>query len=141
MPLACPHSTYRAEIGIKTVKRLITNNTALQGSLNTDALQQAILQYLNTPDPATKLSPDQCVFGRPLKDLKPILHSHYIPHPTWGVTLAAREEALRNRHMKEAERWTVHTRKLPPLAVGHKACIKKPDRSVSQQMGQDRHHH
>ena len=100
-----------AEIGINTVKRLITNNTDPHGSLNSNALQCAILQYRNTHDPATKLSPAKCVFGRPIKDFIPILPSCYIPHPTWSDTLAAREVALRNRHMKEAERWTVHTRR------------------------------
>ena len=77
---------------------------------------------LEHPDPATKLSPVQCVFGRPIKDFKPILPSHYIPHPTWSETLASREEAFRHRHMKEAEPWTVNTRRLPPRAVGH--CIR-----------------
>ena len=61
--VARPHSNCRAEIGVKTVKGLITNNTNPHGSLNTYALQCAILQYQNTPDPATKLSPAQCVFG------------------------------------------------------------------------------
>ena len=109
--VAHPHLNCRADIGVKTVKRLITNNTNPHGSLNTDALQRAILQYRNTPDPATKLSPAQCVFGRPIKDFIPILPGRYIPHPTWSDTLAAREEALRNRHMKDAEQWTVHTRR------------------------------
>ena len=83
-------------------------------------------QYRNTPDPATKLSSAQCVFGRPIKDFIPIrvLPGHYIPQPTWSDTEAAREEALRDRHMKEAERWTVHARRLPPLAVGHHVCIQ-----------------
>ena len=29
-----------------------------------------------------------------------------------------------NRHMKEAEQWTMHTGRLPPLAVGHCVCIQ-----------------
>ena len=122
--VAHQHSNCRAAIGIKTVKRLITNNTDPHGSLNTDALQHAILQYQNTPDPATKLSLAQCVFGRPIKDFILILPSLYLLHPSCSDTRAAREEFLRNRHMKEAERWTVHTRRLPPLAVGHHIHIQ-----------------
>jgi hypothetical protein len=57
--VAFPHSNCRAEIGVKTVKWLITNNTDSHGSLDTNALQQAILQYHNTPDPNTKISPAQ----------------------------------------------------------------------------------
>ncbi|KAK2563997.1 hypothetical protein P5673_012204 [Acropora cervicornis] len=128
--VAQPHSKCRAEIGVKTVKCLITNNPDPQGSLNTDALQGAMLQYRSTPDPATKLSLAQSVFGRPMKDFIPILPAPLpsasldLHHPTWNDTLAAREEALRNRHMREAERWTVCTRRLPPLAVSHYVRIQ-----------------
>ena len=56
------------------------------------------------------------------------LHTHtsgrYIPHPNGSDTLAARKEAIMNRHMKEAEQWTMHTGRLPPLAVGHCVCIQ-----------------
>lgn len=59
-----------------------------------------------------------------MKDFIPILPGRYLHHPTWSDTLAAREEALRNRHMREAERWRVHTRRLPPPAVSHYVRIQ-----------------
>ena len=138
-----PHSNCRAEIGVKTVKCLITNNTDPHGSLNTDALQRAILKYQNTTDSATKLPPAQCIFGRPIKDFIPVLPGRYIPHPTWSDTLEAREEALRNRHMKEAERCTVHSahHEITTSCSRPPCMYSKPDRSISQQVGQNRRHH
>ena len=77
-----------------------------------------MLQYRNTPDPETKVSPAVCVFGRPIKDFILVLPGRYEPHPTWKDTLDRREEALRVRHMKAQERWSEHTKRLPPLKVG-----------------------
>ena len=122
--VAYPHSNCRAEIAVKTVKRLLMDNTGPSGNLNTDAFQRAMLQYRNTPDKETGISPAQCIFGRPIRDFIPIHPGRYEPHPTWRETLLAREEALRNRHMKMAERLTEHTQRLPPLKVGDKVRIQ-----------------
>ena len=122
--VAFPHSNCRAEIGVKTMKRLITDNTGPAGDLATDAVQRAVLQYRNTPDPITKISPALCVFGRPTRDFIPITPGKYRPHETWHETLKAREEALRKRHIRMADTWAEHTKRLPPLAVGDSVRVQ-----------------
>ena len=122
--VAFPHSNCRAEIGVKTIKRMITSNTSPTGELDTDAFRVAMLQYRNTPDPETKVSPAVSVFGKPVKNFIPVLPGRYEPHPTWKDTLDRREEALRVRHMKAQERWSEHTKRLPPLKVGDLVCIQ-----------------
>ena len=67
--VAFPHSNCRAEIGVETIKRIITDSVGKNGDTNLDNFQRAILQYRNTPDRDTKLSPAMCIFGRPTKDL------------------------------------------------------------------------
>ena len=61
--VAFPHSNCRAEIGVKSMKRLITGNVGNSGDLNTDKFQRAVLAHRNTPDPLTKQSPAQIIFG------------------------------------------------------------------------------
>ena len=122
--VAFPHSNCRAEVGVKTVKRLITGNVGRNGSLNIDAFQKAILQYRNTPDPSTKLSPAMCVFGRPIRDLIQILPGQYRPHNTWRDSLNLREKALRHRHIIQHEKWSEHTKSLTPLHVGDRVRLQ-----------------
>ena len=116
--VAYARSNGRAELGVKTVKRLMMENTSPNGDLNNDSFQRAMLQYRNTPDRDTRLSPAMCVFGRHIRDFIPVLPHKYRPKGMWSNTLTARENALRNRHMKAQERLSEHTKRLPQLRVG-----------------------
>ena len=122
--VAHARSNGRAELGVKTVKRLMMENTGPNGDLSNDAFQRAMLQYRNTPDRDTRLSPAMCVFGRHIRDFIPVLPHKYRPKGIWSNTLTAREDALRNRHMRTQERLSEHTKRLPPLRVGHHVRIQ-----------------
>ena len=74
--------------------------------------------YRNTIYPETKASPALVLFGRPIRDAIPIPLGRYCPHNTWRETLTHREKALAHRHCREHEKWSEHTRPLPPLRVG-----------------------
>ena len=116
--VAFPHSNCRAEIGVKSIKRLLAGNISASGNLNTDAFQRAVLQHRNTPDPATKLSPAMCVFGRPVRDLIPVKPGKYAPHKMWKQNLELREQALSHRYALADRQWSEHTKSLPPLQPG-----------------------
>ena len=79
--VAYPQSNRRAELAVKTAKRLIRDCTGHQGSLDNDMAAQAILQYRNTPIQGIGLSPAQLLLHRRLQDYIPS-HPHlYKPHP------------------------------------------------------------
>ena len=112
-----PHSNCRAEVAVKTVKRMLMANTSPTGSLDVDAFQRAMLIYRNSIDPETKTSPACMLFGHPIRDAIPAPQGKYCPHPTWQETLVNREKALAKRHNREREKWEQHTKPLPPLQI------------------------
>lgn len=122
--VANPHSNCRAEIAVKQLKRIITENCSSSGSLNKDSFHRAMLSYRNTPDPHTRVSPAMAVFGRQVKDGLPIPQGHYNPHNTWREVLDHREKALAKRHVAGHEQWEAHTKDLPPLSKGDKVYLQ-----------------
>ena len=54
-----PSSNGRAELAVKTAKRLLMYNVGANGKLDNDSMVRALLMHRNTPDPGCKLSPSQ----------------------------------------------------------------------------------
>ena len=81
--VAHPHSNCRAELGVKTVKRMLVGSTGPGGSLNTDAFQRAMLAYRNTPDPVSRVSG---VESQPRRDHLWTPHSRLHSSATWTVS-------------------------------------------------------
>ncbi len=122
--VANPHANTRAEIAVKTVKRMLMANTSAVGSLNVDSFQRAMLIYRNSIDPETKSSPAMILFGRPIRDPIPAPLGKYCPHQTWRETLVNREKAMAIRHSREREKWSEHTRELKPLDIGNHVYVQ-----------------
>ena len=64
------------------------------------------------------------ISGQPIKDFISILPGYYRPHNTWKETSRAREEAMRSRIVRNAERFTEHTVRLQPLKVGDRVFVQ-----------------
>ena len=63
-----PQANGRAELAVKTAKRLLQENLAPDGSLNCNNISQAFLQYRNTPIKHLGVSPAQILYNRSLRD-------------------------------------------------------------------------
>ena len=57
-----PKSNGRAEAAVKTMKRIINGNTGRNGTLNSDSVTKALLQYYNTPMKTGGKSPAQLLW-------------------------------------------------------------------------------
>ena len=110
-----PHANLRAETAIKTVKRLISDNTGRSGTLNTDSMATALLNYINTPDRDTGLSPAQILFTRKINDALPSNPSDLKLRPEWILKAEAREQALAKRHLARQTDLLAHSKPLAPL--------------------------
>ena len=115
--VAFPHSNQRAELAVKSMKRLLRENVGIDGKLNTDSFQRAVMQYRNTPDRDTGRSPSQVIFGRELRDFIPAPMIRYKQHPRWLLLQEDREKALRKRALRNIENLNIHSRTLPKLNV------------------------
>ena len=99
------------------------DNTGTSGSLNNDEFLKAILQYRNTPDTATGISPAMYIFHRPIRDFLPDINIRK-PQENWNDVITSHQDARENHLTEHQTRLHEHTRRLPPLQVGDKVFIQ-----------------
>ena len=121
--VAHARSNGRAEVAVKSMKRLLMDNTGPSGSLNNDEFLRAILQYRNTPDTATGISPAMYIFHRPIRDFLPDINIRK-PQENWNDVITSHQDARENHLTEHQTRLQEHTRRLLPLQVGDKVFIQ-----------------
>merc|ERR1719320_402506 len=119
-----PHSNSRAELGVKSGKRILRDNMSPDGKVNTDKFLRAMLQYRNTPQPDTRMSPAQIVFGRYLRDFIPVVNDKYEPKQEWAMVKEYRERALARRLDRDGAVLEKHTKKLDMIPIGHAVAVQ-----------------
>ena len=111
-----PQSNGRAEVAVKSAKRLLRSNVGPCGTLDNDKFLRAMLQLRNTPDSDCKISPAEIIFGRPLRDAFSFVNrgrtnfrlnvdSH------WRQAWKLKELSLRNRYARWSARYNAHTKR------------------------------
>ena len=129
-----PQSNGRAEAGVKSLKRLLTENTGPKGSIHTDGVARALLQYRNTPLRDINKSPAELALGRELRDTLPLPTERYKINPHWAFTLRERERTMSERNAKTKAKHDLNSHTHPELVVGDEVLCqnvktKKWDRS------------
>ena len=122
--VAFPHRNSEADGCVKLIKRIVRDNLGQDGNLDTDSLLAALLNFRNTPDRDTGLSPSQIIFGRRLNDYLPIKPGRLQLHPEWRLTMEQRELALAKRHSRGGSELTEHTRTQEPLQIGQHVLVQ-----------------
>ncbi len=122
-----PQGNGRAELAVKTAKRLLQQNTAVDGSLNCDKASQAFLQYRNTPLQHLGLSPAQMLFHRELRDGLPTTESRLKPNKLWVIAANQREQAFYKRNSGLIKAYNSHTRNMTRLEIGQEVSVQESD--------------
>ena len=119
-----PRANKFAEVGVKSLKRIVRENLRQDGSLNTDKLARALLMHRNSPCPITGLSPAQVIFGRVLRDHLPLQPGKFEVRKEWRQEADLREKAYTKRHILKQEQLQQGTKSLPSLVPGDHVYIQ-----------------
>jgi hypothetical protein len=125
-----PRANKRAEVAVKSAKRLVMENLGPGGSIDTDRFARALLLHRNNPDPETGVSAAQVIFGRELRDHLPAKIDRYQPRQEWRLEADLRERAMAKRHGRMERQLAHGSRALPPLSLGD--CVVVQDQVALQ---------
>ena len=118
-----PQSNGRAELAVKSAKRMLRENTS-NGGLDNDKVACAVLQYHNTPLQDGPMSPAQLLFGRALADFLPNDPKAYQLHPHWAQEIEKHQHNRTLHHTKLSSRYNRDARDLQPLRVGQNVAMQ-----------------
>ena len=124
-----PRSNKRAEVAVKSSKRLIRDNLTETGDINNDNMARALLLHRNTPCPLTGLSPAQIVYGRVLRDFLPLQPGKFIPRQEWRQAAEDRAAAYSKRVMQKAVDLSRGARQQVRLSVGQPVLIQDQNKA------------
>ena len=113
-----PQSNGRAEVTVKSLKRLLMRNTGPKGTINTDKIAKALLQHRNTPLRGVNKSPAQLALGRDLRDSLPLPREQYKISSHWAHHIRKREVSMNNSNTHIKELYDKHSKTLNDLNLG-----------------------
>ena len=122
-----PQLNGSAELGIKTAKGIIMNNTSPDGSLYNDKAAAAFMQYHNTPLSHLNLSPAQLMLHCVLHDPN-LTNSKYELHQEWLMSASDHEKALSERNEEILQKYNSSSKTLPEIPVGTQVMIHQPQK-------------
>ena len=119
-----PQSNGRAELAVKTAKRVLADNIDSYGRLCEDRAAMSLLTHRNTPVQGLDMSPAMMLYGRVIKDHLPALQEKYRIHKRWSEISRYREMAMAKRHIANEKYYNPHSRPLRELEIGQSVQIQ-----------------
>ena len=113
-----PQSNGRAEISVKSLKRLLEGNTGPRGSISNDNVAKALMQLRNTPHRDGSGSPAELALGRCIRDTLPLPQHRYKINPNWARSLHEREIYMQKQSQHIKQKYDEKAKTLKPLVVG-----------------------
>ena len=119
-----PQSNGRAEVAVKTAKRILRENVGGNGYVATERVVLALLQYHNTPLRDGGKSPAQLLMGRQLRSGVPVPGDELRISQHWRGHLERREREMARKGEALQDESRKSNRTLSKLSVGQTVRIQ-----------------